>query len=420
MVNGSFVRAIAIVCLIAMSACSSGANNPLVPTAPGNGAATGTGATADASAPAMDSAGRPITTMRSCGIAVAPGHVRCYAILRTDLPSMTADDARNATPEGYGPAQLQNAYRLPSSSHGKGQTVAIVDAYDDPTAEADLGVYRAQFGLPLCTTANGCFKKVGELSSLPPRNPSWAQEESLDMDMVSAACPNCKIILVEANSTQFNDLGAGVNKAISMGADVVSNSYGGTEFAATSSQFSHPGHIIVASAGDDGTGAAQPCSFSSVVCAGGTSLFQSGSARGWTESAWSGTGSGCSSFVAKPAWQHDKGCKRRTEVDASSDADPQTGVAVYDSTKYQGYVGWLVFGGTSASSPFLSGVFALAGNAKSTNAASGIWARGSSAADFNDVTKGSNGNCSQHYICHAGKGYDGPTGWGTPNGIGGF
>ena len=344
--------------------------------------------------------------------------MRCYAQFRTDTAHRLGV-IENSTPAGYGPADLQSAYKLPSSTNGSGQTVGIVDAYNDPNAASDLAVYRSQYGLPACTTGSGCFKKVSQTGSttrLPRNNGGWAEEESLDIDMASAICPNCHIILVEATSASNSNLAAAENEAIKLGATVASNSYGGGETGSSNSAYNHPGHIITASAGDSGYGAQQPCSYSTVVCIGGTSLTKANNSRGWSETAWSGSGSGCSAVVSKPSWQTDKGCTRRSESDTSADADPNTGVAVYDSYAYQGYSGWLVFGGTSVSSPVIASVYALAGNASSMNYAQSIWAAGGSSA-LNDVTSGSNGNCpSQYkYICNAGVGYDGPTGWGTPN-----
>jgi subtilase family serine protease len=386
---------------------------------PSNGPA----AKVPASVPAMHAG--PVS--RSCDAVTKPGFSRCFALMRTDIgggnPAGFHGPMRaNATPSGFGPASLRAAYALPSSTAGSGQTVAIVDAYDDPTAANDLSVYRAQYGLPACTTASGCFKKVsqtGSTTSLPTKNGGWAQEESLDLDMVSAICPNCKIILVEAKTASNANLNAAVNEAIALGANVVSNSYGGSETGATNSAYNHPGHIITASAGDSGTGASQPCSYSTVVCIGGTSLKTASSSRGWTETAWSGSGSGCSAYVAKPSWQTDTGCTKRSESDTSAVADPNTGVAVYDSTAYQRAKGWMVFGGTSVSSPIVASVYALAGNAGTMNYAASIWAAGGSSA-LNDVVSGSNGSCSISYICNARAGYDGPTGWGTPNGLAAF
>jgi subtilase family serine protease len=345
---------------------------------------------------------------------------------------------RNASPSGYGPSQLQSAYALPSSTGGSGQTVAIVDAYNDPDAASDLATYRSQYGLPACTVASGCFTQISQTGSktkLPKNNGGWAEEESLDMDMVSAVCPNCKIILVEATSATNANLAAAENEAASLGANVITNSYGGSESGASNSAYSHTGIVIVASAGDSGysEGSQQPCSYASVVCAGGTSLSTANNSRGWTEVVWNdlsegdgATGSGCSSLVSKPSWQTDKGCTKRSQSDVSFDADPLTGVAVYDSYAYEGYKGWLVFGGTSVASPALASVFALAGNASSLgpNAASPIWA--DAGTGLNSVTSGNNGTCSASYkyICTAGTGtdgvYSGPAGWGTPNGTSDF
>jgi subtilase family serine protease len=392
-----------------LAACSGGSMGP-IPSG---------GSNAQSPAAALPAVAR---VQRSCATATRPNEATCFAIFRTDVPTHIVGYQRHSTPSGYGPSSLQSAYKLPSSTAGSGQTVAIVDAYDDPTAANDLSVYRAQYGLPACTTTSGCFKKVsqtGSTTSLPSKNGGWAQEESLDIDMVSAICPNCHIILVEAKSATNANLATAVNEAIKLGANVVSNSYGGSETGASNSSYNHPGHIITASAGDSGTGASQPCSYSTVVCVGGTSLSTASNTRGWSETAWSGSGSGCSADVSKPSWQTDTGCKNRSEADASAVADPNTGVSVYDSTRSGGYSGWMVFGGTSVSSPLIAAVYALAGNASSLNYASSIWAAGGGSS-LNDVTSGSNGSCSISYICNAGAGYDGPTGWGTPNGIGAF
>jgi subtilase family serine protease len=324
-----------------------------------------------------------------------------------------------ATPNGYGPADLQSAYALPSASAGAGNVFAIVDAYDDPTAEADLGTYRSTYGLSSCTTANGCFRKVGQTgtSALPRANGGWAQEISLDLDMASAVCPNCKILLVEANSNAFTDLAAAEDTAARLGASVISNSYGGSEFSAESTatyngHFNHPGIPITVSSGDAGYGVEFPAASQYVTAVGGTSLTRAGSA--FTERAWSGAGSGCSAYIAKPSWQTDGGCARRTVADVSAVADPNTGVAVYDSYKYRGAAGWMVFGGTSASAPIVAGVYALAGDAA---AASYPY---SHTSGLHDVTTGSNGTCSVAYLCTAGPGFDGPTGLGTPNGASAF
>lgn len=349
----------------------------------------------------------------------------CLAVRRDTVDSAgrvrtQAKATPNLTPSGYGPADIRSAYSLPAptTSTPTGPTVAIVDAYDDPKAEADLGVYRKQYGLPACTTANGCFKKVGQsgTSTLPKADASWSQEISLDLDMVSAACPSCKILLVEASSTSFANLGAGVNTAARLGAKAISNSYGGSDSTATSA-YDHPGIAVVASTGDAGYGVESPASFPTVVAVGGTSLKRSSTSRGWTETAWSGAGSGCSTLNAKPSWQTSAtSCSKKANADVSAVADPNTGVAVYDSYAYQGTSGWLVFGGTSASSPIIGSIYALSGRT-SGYPASYTWAHASS---LWDVTSGSNGSCSTTVWCHARTGWDGPTGLGTPNGLTAF
>ncbi|HEY0559946.1 MAG TPA: S53 family peptidase [Frankiaceae bacterium] len=374
--------------------------------------------------PAGAAAAAPHSSHRVCG-APAPGYAACHAIM-LDSSAATANAlAPNAAPAGYGPADIQKAYALPGGTSITGPTVAIVDAYDDPTAAADLATYRSQYGLPACTVANGCFTKVGQTgtSSLPAKNASWAQEISLDLDMVSAACPTCKILLVETNSAAIGNLGAGVNTAVRLGAVAVSNSYGGAESSSDTgydtSYYNHPGVAITVSSGDSGYGAQYPAASRYVTAVGGTTLTRSSSAaRGFTESVWSGAGSGCSAYDAKPSWQKDTGCSRRTIADVAAVADPNTGVAVYDSTAYNGRSGWMVFGGTSAASPIVASVYAKAGTPSS----------GSYPASFpyahpgalNDVTSGSNGSSSPAYLSTGGTGYDGPTGLGTPKGLTAF
>ncbi len=336
----------------------------------------------------------------------------------------------NATPSGYGPSSLQSAYALPSSTAGSGQTVGIVDAQDDPNAESDLAAYRTQFGLPACTTANGCFKKVnqsGASSPLPTADTGWAGEISLDVDMVSAVCPNCHILLVEASSATTANLGTAVNTAVSLGAKFVSNSYGGSEDGSEntydSSYFHHPGVAITASSGDsDYDGGSYPATSKYVTAVGGTSLNTASNSRGWTEKVWNttsyteGTGSGCSSDIAKPAFQTSisTGCANRAEADVSAVADPATGLAVYQT---YGGSGWAVYGGTSAASPIVASVYALAGTPGASDTPNAYpYAH---TANLNDVTSGSNGTCGAP-LCTAGTGWDGPTGLGTPNGVAAF
>ena len=353
----------------------------------------------------------------ACPMAPA-GQARCYA-LRT---AARWQPSRTTLPDGYGPADLRSAYQLPAGG-GAGATVAIVDAHDDPTAEADLAVYRTTYGLPACTTANGCFTKLnehGKTSPLPPYVPDddWSGEVSLDLDMVSAVCPACHLDLVEADDADTASLGTAERAATGSGAVAVSNSWGGDEGsddAPWNSAFQHSGVAVTASSGDAGFRAASwPAALPGVIAVGGTSLTRSSTAaRGWTETAWKGAGSGCSAYSAKPSWQHNAHCPMRTIADVSAVADPATGLAVC----VQG--SWGVFGGTSASSPIIAAMIALAGNSAELGSAQYIYAH---SAKLFDVTSGANPNwnCGGDYLCKAGPGYDGPTGLGTPNGLGGL
>jgi hypothetical protein len=405
--------------------------------------------------PGAVSAGR-LDPQPACGQA-APSSASCLAIVDTGLhwtgqawttgpapvtrprtappdtvPTATASASRAAAstvPAPFMAASLQSAYKLHSSLLGSKQTIAVVDAYDDPTAAADLATYRKANHLPACTKAFPCFAKVnqeGKHGSYPLANASWAVEESLDVDMASAICPNCHIILVEADDNTLANLAAAEDEAAKLGATVISNSYGGAESAAESAiapAYNHPRIAITASSGDNGFGVNIPSAFATVTAAGGTSLYPDpGTARGWAEGAWQGSGSGCSAYTAKPAWQHDPLCGTRTTADVSAVADPDTPVAVYDS----GDGGWIAVGGTSVASPIIAGVYALAGNAATIGTgASHVYAH---AKDLFDVTSGlpfvtggaSNGDCGGSYLCTAGPGYDGPTGLGTPDGTGAF
>ncbi|MFF5499887.1 peptidase S8 [Streptomyces aquilus] len=353
------------------------------------------------------------------------------AALKGTTPKSLKPNATSATPTGYGPSDLQAAYGLTSAaaSNGSGQTIAIVDAYDDPNAEADLATYRSYYGLPACTTANGCFKKVsqtGSTTSLPTADSGWAGEISLDLDMVSAIAPKAHILLVEAKSSSMANLGTAVNEAVTLGAKFVSNSYGGGESSSDtsydSSYFNHPGVAITVSAGDEGYGAEYPAASKYVTAVGGTKLSTSSTSRGWTESVWNtssteGTGSGCSAYDAKPSWQTDASCTKRMIADVSAVADPATGVSVYDSYGSDG-TGWNTYGGTSASAPIIASVYALAGTPGSSDyPASYPYAHTTA---LNDVTSGSNGSCTTSYFCTAKSGYDGPTGLGTPAGLAAF
>jgi subtilase family serine protease len=317
-------------------------------------------------------------------------------------------------------------------------TIAIVDAYDNPSALQDLAVYRQHFGLaagPTITKMNQNGQVVESLDTTtstiskgtgtaPSPSVGWGQEIALDLDMASAICPGCNILLVEASSNSLANLGAAVNTAAAQqGVKAISNSYGANEFLGEStyqSYYNHKGIAITVSSGDNGYGVEFPAASKFVTAVGGTSLTRdSTTARGWSETVWSGAGSGCSAYIAKPTWQTDKGCANRTVADVSAVADPNTGVAVYDSYGSTGGANWYVFGGTSASAPIIASVYTLAGNP--IEYGEYPYAH---ASDFYDVTSGTNGRCttnkrtsSQKYLCTGGSGYDGPTGMGTPNAL---
>jgi subtilase family serine protease len=449
-------RAIAGIALIGLAACSGGSVVPsgTIPSNVSANAASAVSAVSnvhpDGFIPFMSA--NPVRAL--CPRPVGKLGIRCFALMRTDIPT-TFSSASNPSAYGYVPADLQSAYDLPSKKGGKGQTIALIEAYGYRTAASDLATYRKAVGLSACTIANKCLKIVNQngatspLPAEPPASDDWRAEQALDMDMASAICPNCKILVVQANNEDYLYPKA-VELAAKLGAQVISNSYGGEEKQKSNAAFQPTGHIYVASAGDQGgnncgvpsdcagsgfvpVAAYQPASFANVVAAGGTTLTGSRS-RGWSETVWNtlaindcfgncgATGSGCSAIVAKPAWQHDTVCHKRSEADASAVASVNTPVAAYSFPEG----GWISMGGTSVSSPILAGVFALAGNATTVHAAETIWEHGGTKA-LNDVTVGDNvlagkDNCFSAvvYICHAEKGYDGPTGWGTPHGVTAF
>ncbi len=318
---------------------------------------------------------------------------------------------------GLSPCQLQDAYRLPSQVAGSGRTVAIVDAYDDPHAESDLAIYRAQYGLPPCTTANGCFSKLnqsGVAGSYPAPDAGWSTEISLDLDTVSAICPLCHITLVEANNNSLANLGTAEDTAAARNPTAISNSFGGSEFSGEQtldSHFTHAGIMTTASTGDNGYGTSYPASAAGVVAVGGTQLTADTSARGWSETVWSGAGSGCSSQVLKPAWQHDASCANRTIADVSALAG-SPGETIYDS--YGVTPGFYDYGGTSLASPIIASVYALA------YPDSSIASTYANTSSLFDITAGANGSCGGSYLCTGAAGYDGPTGLGTPCGTAAF
>ena len=365
---------------------------------------------------------------------------------------------------GYYPVDLLGAYGWSAAAAhmtpGAGApTVAVVDAYDDPNAAGDLGAYRASLsgaqdpntgltdtsipGLCPAGTTTGCvsFTKVSETgtTSYPAANTGWAEEISLDLDMVSAICPACNIVLVEAASNSLSDLAQAVREAQSLHPVAITNSYGGGEFSTETSLNSvyaaGTTTAITAAAGDSGFGVEYPAAAPNTTAVGGTTLTHSGTGSSlvWNaQTAWSGSGSGCSAFQSIPTWQADQGvydlsatCGGRQVADVAAVADPATGVAVYDTF---GVGGWTVFGGTSVSAQIIGAAYALAaGNGSVAPSPSSLYpdqGTGSGPTPgLVPVSSGANGSCAT-YLCNAGaslpSGYNGPTGLGTPNGITAF
>lgn len=357
----------------------------------------------------------------------APGQVGCLSEIlvnaRTDEPVVAATGSEPpgvAAPQAGSPAFLQAAYDLAglSATAGTGDTVAVVDAYGDSNAEADMAHYRATFGLPACTSASGCFQRVDENGGTNyPADPTgsnagWITETSLDIEAVSALCPHCSILLVQAATSGSSDMFAAEATAARLGAKQISNSWGGSEFSGESSlqsTFTFSGVAVVASAGDAGYGDTEwPSALPTVTAAGGTSVTASGTSRGFSESAWSGAGSGCSPYVAKPGWQTDNACARRMISDISADADPETGLLGYDS-----YDGSFLAGGTSLAAPLVAAYYALVGGGAGVGSAAWDYAR---APLLNDPVGGASGSCATSYLCQGVIGYDGPTGIGSPSG----
>jgi hypothetical protein len=381
------------------------------------------------------------------------------------------------------PANLLSAYSLPATPAGSGQTIAIVDAYDDATIEADLEHYSQQYALSPCSERSGCFRKVnqeGQSAPLPASGGSleraWAQEIATDVELAHGICPGCRILLVEARSNADGDLFAAEATAARLGASEISNSWGGEEPATDSPAFDQPGVVVTAASGDSGylgwleepatPHVDYPASSPHVVAVGGTRLALTNPGGGWAgETVWNdggkrkrvsegagATGGGCSALFEAPPWQQrasgwsSVGCgARRAVADVSADADPYSGVAVYDSTTTpEGNRGWGVIGGTSVASPIIASVFALAGGAHGVGyPAQTLYENALDApSSLHDVVSGSNGECAQPFnfwtgtsgcsslqesescagaaICLAGPGYDGPSGVGTPDGIGAF
>jgi hypothetical protein len=419
---------------------------------------------------------------QSSTASVSPTPAAASAAAGEGLPPGEAVEHKNQIAESLGPAQILSAYGLSGATPPSTQKIALVDAYDDATIAADLETFSSHFGLTACNEANHCFRKVNEEGNSAPLPASsgevergWAEEIATDVEVAHGVCASCEILLVEANTNENKDLYTAEQTAANLGANEISNSYGGEEQPLDYSAFNHPGIVITASAGDEGyldwlTGelaeaAEYPASSPHVVAVGGTRLkLNAKTGAREAETVWNdggknsnsfeghgASGGGCSASFAASTWQRSVagwslvGCEgRRAVADVSADADPYTGVAVYDSTEYKKSKGWAMIGGTSVASPIIASAFALAGGAHGVAyPAQTLYENElSDPASLHDVEVGSNGECLKHVnenngeakctsteeaqtcgeqaICLARPGYDGPGGVGTPNGLAAF
>ena len=429
---------------------------------------------ASATVPIAQSATGYAQIRHACAPASAE-EATCFALVRDPtLPGNTGSPATEPYKPGDGasssgpaggltPGQLASAYGYSPESGGSGQTVAVIEAYDDPKLEEDLGQFDAEYGLPPCTAANGCFEKVGQAgspSSLPsPDTKGWSIEASLDVETVHGACPSCKILVVEAKDALYADLAAAANEAVSLGATEVSNSYGGPEKgmgATEQADYNHPGVVITAATGDEGYDdwdlindleeyegklyfglspemPNAPASLPSVVAVGGTTLELNEDGTRARERVWNSngpgdeygvaygpqgaTGGGCSTrFIAQP-WQQGtpgfgaSGCgSKRLGADISADANPQTGFAIYDSYDCGSSCeadgvggGWVTIGGTSLSTPLISALYALAGGSDGVQyPALALYGHLEDASSLYDVTEGANGLCDGESVAACG------------------
>jgi subtilase family serine protease len=352
------------------------------------------------------------------GSVCSTGPNRCFAHVRTHE---TGEIRPFAAPNGYGATDLVAAYAIPTITTKP--VIAIVDAYGYAAIESDLAMYRSQYGLPACTTASGCLTVINQngqatpLPADPPTTDDWTVETALDVDMASAACPTCKIVVVQATDNTGDGLYVAQMAAAAAGATVISNSWGGPEtgpVTASEMYFNHAGIGVYVAAGDagyndGGQGPDYPGTSQYTIAVGGTHLVRDGSARGFTETAWSKGGSACSLSVPKPAYQTTSPCQFKATADVASVGDPATGVAVYNAKNG----GWISVGGTSAAAPFVASLMAATGHGSETSGA--FFAQ--NVAKLNDVMTGTNVTCTAqgNILCTAGAGWDGPTGYGTPN-----
>ena len=301
-----------------------------------------------------------------------------------------------SSPTGLTPAKVKAAYNFPTSAGaGAGETVAVVVAYDHPRIESDLNAFSKRFGLPACTTANGCFKKVDHkgAKNYPARNRSWAMEIALDVQWVHAIAPGARILLVEAKSDRLGDVLKAHDYATAH-ARYVSNSWGLDEYEAQSARnghFDRPGVSIFVASGDDGAGAGYPATSPHVIAVGGTTLLNVGQPT-FVEKGWRGSGGGCSRYEKAPSAQSSfagygpMDCAgRRATPDVALVADPRSGVSIYNSYKTE--KPWTTVGGTSAATPMWAARAAVSGRVIDA----GYLYRSSPAIDFRDITVGDNG-----------------------------
>lgn len=399
--NGTLKLAAPLVFAVAVSACNAGGSTSL-PMGGGQSAVTGD---------MMPQWQKTHDAYRACNGPRTGGQMQCDALVMS----------RGFSPlvNGWQPKDFQAAYNLPSSKDGAGQLVVVVDAFDNPNVTSDLATYRTEFGL-----GKAKFNKLnqkGKKGPYPQGNTGWGVEIDLDVQMVSAACPKCTIDLIEANDNYTNNLYAAEKEAVKLGAHVITNSWGGGGGSASGGAFDHTGVAYLASAGDGGYGMQDPADYDDVLSIGGTLLHLSNST--YTESVWPDSGGGCS-VVSKPAWQADPKCSERTGNDIAAVA---YGVAIYDTYNNGG---WGEVGGTSVSSPLLAGVFGLAGNGKSQHGGELFWKASAKTIKkyMHTTISGTLARCpSQYsgtYLCDGDTGqyktYSGPSGWGSPNGIGAF
>lgn len=352
----------------------------------------------------------------------------CFSRVKVNRGGAPVTTVNN--PIGYGPTQLRTAYGVDVAGSNL-STIAIIDAYDHQSIKADLDVYNSTYKLPFfpncsSTVTTSCFMKVNQTggTKYPKANAGWALEIAMDVEVAHGICPSCKLILVEASSASYTNLLAAVDRARILGATVISNSYGSNEFSgetAYDSHYNYPGIAFLFSSGDNGYGVTYPAASPYVTAVGGTSLYLNSDNTRQTESVWAGAGSGCSAYEAKPAFQKDLGCARRTVADVSAVADPNTGAAVYDSVVLRGQKGWFQVGGTSLSAPIVAGIYGLAGDIAPSVYANSI-PYTAPIGSLYDVALGVNGVCSSVnvYLCSGVVGYDGPSGLGSPIGLGAF